>query len=154
MNEDSWKERLRNVLGDFDLLEKCKRDTLDNFQQFCEFIAEPAFESLRLEFRRHRIKTSYGRLKKRAVYFRVNFRRSRADNFYYVLILPANAVEMRLRLLLRGRRAPHAALEDREEAFLPLLAPSEVMKIDREALILDVITRYQEFNYRARTSPC
>jgi len=153
MNEDSWKERLRSVLGDFELLEKCKQDTLENFQQFCEFIAEPAFESLRLELRRHRIKASYGRLKKRAAYLRVNFQRSRVDNFYYMLILPQNAVEMRLRLFLRGRKTPQAALEDREEPFMPRLAPAEVMKIDREALILDIISRYQEFNYRARTAP-
>lgn len=154
MNDDIWKERLRSVLGDFDLLEKCKRDTLENFEQFYEFIAEPAFESLRLELRAYRLKASYGRLKKRRMlYFRVNFPRSRTENFYYILVLPKNAVEMRLKMIVRGRRTPQAAFEDREDAFLPGLSPREIMKMERETLILDVIARYQEFNYRARTTP-
>ena len=152
MSENTWKDRLRAVGEDFELLKKCKRATLENFQQFYEFIAEPAFESLRLEFRRYRIRASYGRLKKRAAYFRVNFARSGADNFYYILSLPRNAVEMRLKLFVRGRKTPQAALEDREELFMPGLMPAEVLKLEREALIMDVIARYQEFNYRAKTA--
>jgi hypothetical protein len=153
MSEDGWKEKLKNVLGDFDLLEKCKREAFEDFQQFCEFIAEPAFESLRLELKKHGIKASCGRVKKRAVYFRMNFAGSRLDNFYYFLSLPQNAVEMRLKLLVRGRKSSKAELEDRESAFMPGLSSAEIMQLERESLILDVISRYQEFNYRARTAP-
>lgn len=152
MSDELWKDKLRSILGDFDLLEKCKREAFEDFQQFYEFIAEPAFENLRLELKKNRLKASYGRLKKRAAYFRVNFPGSRTDNFYYILCLPQNAVEMKLKLLVRGRKTAQAELEDRESAFMPGLGPAEIMKLERESLILDVIARYQEFNYRARTA--
>jgi len=153
MSDDFWKVKLTGILGDFDLLEKCKREAFEDFQQFYEFIAEPAFENLRLELKKHRLQAAYGRLKKRAAYFRVNFPGSRTDNFYYILILPQNAVEMKLRLLTRGRKTVRAELEERESAFMPGLGPAEIMKLDRESLILDVLARYQEFNYQARTAP-
>ena len=41
-----WKLNLANYFEELRILRESKQEALDNFNQFCEFIAEPAFESL------------------------------------------------------------------------------------------------------------
>jgi len=52
MPERDWKEALAKCFEELRVIEECKGETPENFKQFCEFIAEPAFESLAEELRR------------------------------------------------------------------------------------------------------
>ena len=41
-----WKKDLASFFEEYAIIETSKKETLDDFDQFCEFIAEPAFENL------------------------------------------------------------------------------------------------------------
>jgi hypothetical protein len=153
MSNDNWQDKLKSCFEDLAQVEKRQKETLENFSHFFEFVAEPAFESLSRELRSYKIKTKYGLAKGRAIHFLVSFPGSRIDNFHYDLILPKNSVELRLTLRLRGRRSTTSILEDTEEPFLERVAPPDVLKLDKETILLDIIERYLNFNREARTSP-
>lgn len=153
MPVDSWKDQLRKHFEAFRLIENAKADTLESFAQFCEFIAEPAFESLREEMRDYRVKVRFRKDAGRSVDFELSFPGSNTDNLHYRLILPKNAYELRLSLVLRGRKSKSAPLEERTLEFMKGLSPGEVMKIAKEDLIRDILERYRDFTFSALTSP-
>jgi len=152
MVDKVWKQDLRSYFQNVRIIEKCKADTLESFDQFCEFIAEPAFEALGDELKEHDIRSGYVRRKGRAVHFLVRFPGLKADNFHYVIVLPKNSIELKLKLILKGRKNKRAPLEEKEEEFMPSLEPAGIMKLSKEALIRDIIAHYRDFNYEALTS--
>ena len=85
--------------------------------------------------------------------FELSFPGSNTDNFHYRIILPKNSYELKLGLVLRGRKSKSAPLEERVLEFMKGLSPAEVMKIAKEELIRDILERYRDFTYSALTSP-
>jgi hypothetical protein len=153
MSGETWKEELRKYFEALKLIEKAKADTRESFAQFCEFIAEPAFESLKEEMRDYRIKVRFHEDKGRSIDFELSFSDSNTDNLHYRIILPKNAYELKLGLVLRGRKSKSAPLEERGLEFMKELSPGEVMKIAKEDLIRDILDRYRDFTFSALTSP-
>lgn len=151
MEEDGWKKSLSNFLEDLRIIEECKGETPENFNQFCEFIAEPSFESLSEELRKYGIKSEYKIKKRKWISFEVKFPKSRIDNFHYIVILPRNSIELKLKLRTRGRRTKKSLIEERVEIFMKDVLPSEILKLPKEDLILDVIKRYRNFSYEILT---
>jgi guanylate kinase len=151
MEEDGWKKSLSNFLEDLRIIEECKGETPENFNQFCEFIAEPSFESLSEELRKYGIKSEYKIKKRKWISFEVKFPKSRIDNFHYIIILPKNSIELKLRLRTRGRRTKKSLIEEKVEIFMKDVLPSEILKLPKEDLILDVIKRYRNFSYEILT---
>jgi guanylate kinase len=151
MEEDGWKKSLSNFLEDLRIIEECKGETPENFNQFCEFIAEPSFESLSEELRKYGIKSEYKIKKRKWISFEVKFPKSRIDNFHYIILLPRNAVELKLKLRTRGRRTKKSLIEEKVETFMKDVLPSEILKLPKEDLILDVIKHYRNFSYEILT---
>jgi len=151
MPDSDWKDQLRQCFESIAILERCRRETSENFTQFCEFIAEPAFEALSEELKVYEIKTKHWTHKGRSVSLEIAFRRSKSDHLRYAIVLPKNSVELKLRLDLRGRRAPEGLLVEKTEAFMPGIPPDKVMKIAKEDLIADIIEHYGVFNYESMT---
>ncbi len=151
MEEDGWKKSLSNFLEDLRIIEECKGETPENFNQFCEFIAEPSFESLSEELRKYGIKSEYKIKKRRWISFEVKFPKSRIDNFHYIILLPRNSVELKLKLQIRGRRTKKSLIEEKVETFMKDVLPSEILKLPKEDLIMDVIKRYRNFSYEILT---
>lgn len=151
MEEDGWKKSLSNFLEDLRIIEECKGETPENFNQFCEFIAEPSFESLSEELRKYGIKSEYKIKKRKWISFEVKFPKSRIDNFHYIVILPRNSIELKLKLRTRGRRTKKSLIEEKVEIFMKDVLPSEILKLPKEDLILDVIKRYRNFSYEILT---
>ncbi len=145
MDSKDWKDRLRGCFEDIAILERCRRETAENFHQFCEFIAEPAFEALEFELKDYDIRAKHLILKGRSISLQVDFQKSKTDHFHYAIVLPKNSVELKLKAQIRGRRARTAALEERTEPFMPGTPPEKVMKIAREDLIAEVIDKYRDF---------
>ncbi len=152
MGKDDWKDKLRGAFESIEILERCKVETAENFRQFCEFIAEPAFETLAEELKEYGIRAKYWILRGRSVCLRFHFRRSRVDNFQYLISLPRNSVEMRLRLQVRGRTTPKSPLREKELAFMEHVTPDQVMKITKEELIENIIEQYKYFIMEALAS--
>ncbi len=151
MEENGWKKSLSNFLEDLRIIEECKGETPENFNQFCEFIAEPSFEGLSEELRKYGIKSKHRIKKRRWISLEVKFPKSRIDNFHYIVLLPKNSIELKLKLRVRGRRTKRSLIEEKEDFFMKDVLPSEILKLPKEDLIMDVIKHYRNFSYEILT---
>jgi hypothetical protein len=152
MSQNAWKDELRKYFESVKIIQKSKAETQESFAQFCEFIAEPGFEILEDEMKAYGIKVRYSVEKGRSIHFEFYFPGSKIDNYHYRILLPRNSYELRLNLVLKGRRYPHSALEEIKEEFMKDIFPSEVMKISRDELVRDIIAHYRDFNLAALTA--
>jgi hypothetical protein len=152
MTADDWKDRLRIFFESIDVLERCKIETRENFKQFCEFIAEPAFEALTEEMKEYKIKCKFWTEKGKSTGIQFDFPGSGVDRFHYIIFLPKNSVQMRLRLQIKGRKSPKAPLEESEEAFLENVPVDKVIKISKEDLLNNIVERFRNYTYEALTS--
>jgi hypothetical protein len=153
MDKKDWKDSLRACFESTGIIEGCQVETSQNFKQFCEFIAEPAFEALADELKAYGIKVKYGIERGKSISLRLPSPQSKADNFEYTIVLPKNSVDLKLSLRIKERKAPKAPWEEREEPFMERIPPSKVMKITKEELLEDIIEHYKNFTYRALTAP-
>ncbi|MDI6848474.1 MAG: hypothetical protein QME69_01615 [Candidatus Saccharicenans sp.] len=153
MIEEKWMRELNRYFEDLRIIEKCQQEARDHFDQFCEFIVEPAFEALEQALEPRGIKVRYDRRKNRLIHIQINFPDSKIDNFHYTIMLPQNSLELKLLLKTAGRKNKKARLEEKEGAFLPEVRPEDVLKLSKEDIILDIIQKLKEFNYAARTTP-
>jgi hypothetical protein len=152
MTQKAWRDELRKYFEDVQIIEKAKSETRESFDQFCEFIAEPAFDSLAEEMKEYEVKVRFRKEKGRAVHCDLSFPESRIDNFHYRIVLPRNSIQLKLGLVLKGRKYKSAPLEEKTDDFMKGLAPAAVMKLAKEDLIRDIIERYKFFNLAALTS--
>lgn len=148
-----WKANLANYFDELRILQTSQEETLNNFDQFCEFIVEPAFESLAEELDQYRIKSKTKRVKGRSISFHIFYEQSGIDNFQYTLYLPKNSLELDLKLKIRGRKHKSEPFQDKEMSFLEKIKPSNILKLDKAELIQDIIEHYRNFNFEAFTSP-
>jgi len=153
MKEEKWKEELNRYFEDLRIIEKCQQEAREHFDQFCEFIVEPAFEALEEELKNKKIKIKYFKEKYKFIHLQVNFPDSRVDNFHYRIILPKNSLELKLVQKIAGRKDKKSPLQEKERPFMPEVRPEEILKLAKEDILMDVIARLKEFNYAARTSP-
>lgn len=153
MGNKDWQAELRGIFENTRILEKSKHETVVHFEQFCEFIVEPGFESLAEAISEYGVKLRVQKTKNRDIRLSLSFARSKDDQFHYRLFLPKNSVELRLGLVTRGRKTPKADLKSREEDFMPGLSPAEILKLTKEDVILDVLEHYRNFIYEALTTP-
>ena len=153
MGKRDWKEELRGHFDNIRVLERCQAETVAQFAQFCEFIAEPAFENLTDELALYGVRSRHQKTRVPDIRFIICFPGTKEDQFHYRVSLPKNAVELRLKLTIRGRQAPKAEYQVNEEMFLPEREPSAVLKMDKEDIIHDVIEHYRKFCYETLTSP-
>jgi len=153
MGKRDWRAELRGHFDNIRVLERCQAETAGQFAQFCEFIAEPAFESLSDELALYGLRARHQRTRTPDIRFIICFPGTKEDQFHYRISLPKNAVELRLKLTIRDRRTPKVEYRSSEEAFLPALEPAEVLKMDKEDVILDVIEHYRKFCYESLTAP-
>lgn len=152
MSGETWKDELRKHFESIKLIEKAQADTLESFTQFCEFIAEPAFESLKQEMKDHGVRIRFREEKGLAIDLELSFPDSNTDNFHYRIVLPRNAYELRLGLVLKGRKSKSAPLEEKTAEFMKELPPAAIMKIAKEDLIRDILERYGTFTLSSLTS--
>ena len=153
MGKRDWRAELRGHFDNIRVLERCHAETVDQFAQFCEFIAEPAFEILADELALYGLKSRHQKTRTPDIRFIICFPGTKEDQFHYRISLPKNAVELRLKLTIKERKTPKAEYQSREEAFLPELEPAQVLKVDKEEVILGVIEHFRKFCYESLTSP-
>lgn len=147
MSHSDWKNDLTDFFEDVQIIEKCKEQTLKDFDQLCEFIAEPAFENLTEELKKQKIKSKYKKNKKKSIDFQINFPGTRLDHFHYTIFLPKNSVELLLRLEIRGRKNRESQFEKTQKQFMESVEPSALLRMPKEVIIRDVIDHYKNFVY-------
>ena len=153
MAKTDWKDELESFMDDLRVVEECKVEAPEKFNQFCEFIAESSFEGLSEELKKYRIKSKVKKEKGKWIAFKMNFPGSRVENFHYVIRLPHNALDLKLTLLIRGRKDKKSPIEEKEVPFMKKVKPSDVLKLPKEELIEDVIRQYKKFIYEALVHP-
>ncbi|MDD8021343.1 MAG: hypothetical protein PHU81_09265 [Acidobacteriota bacterium] len=154
MKEEIWQGMVQRYFEDLRIIERSQEDAREHFDQFCEFIVEPAVEALAGELKLRGIKIKTSREKYKFFHLQISFPQSKVDNFHYEISLPRNSLDLRLILKTSGRkdkRSPVAG--EKEEQFMPEVRPAEVLKLGKEEVIMDIINKLKEFNYAARTSP-
>jgi len=144
-----WK---KDLAGFFEEYATSKKETLDDFAQFCEFIAEPAFEILSGELKEFGIRSKSRMIRGKSITFLINFPGSRIDNFHYAICLPKNSIELRLTLRIRGRKSRKNVLEEKPLPFMDSINPAGVLKLKKEDIILDVIRHYRDFVLESLTT--
>ena len=147
-----WKKDLASYFEEYAIIETSKKETLDDFDQFCEFIAEPAFENLSGAFKELGIKSKSRRIKGKSITFLANFPGSRIDNFHYAICLPKNSIELRLTLRIKGRKNTKSIMEEKKMPFMNGINPRGVLKLKKEDIINDIIRRYRDFVLESLTS--
>jgi hypothetical protein len=152
MTADDWKDRLRIFFESIEVLERCQGETRENFTQFCEFIAEPAFEALTEEMKQYKVRCKFWTRRGKSTGIHFDFPGSGANSFQYVISLPKNAIQMKLRLQIKGRKSAQAPLEESEETFMEKVLPDKVMKISKEELLNDIVERFRNYIYQSLTS--
>jgi hypothetical protein len=153
MGNVDWKAELRNHFENMRILAKCQHEALLHFEQFCEFIVEPAFESLAEEIASFGVKLRFQKAKGRDIRASLSFPGSKDEQFQYKIVLPKNSVELRLGLVTRGRKNLKSEFKTEEGEFMPGRTAAEVLKLPKEEVILDLLAHYRDFSYKALTSP-
>ena len=153
MAKTDWEDELASFIEDLRVIEECKVETPEKFNQFCEFIVESSFESLSEELRKYGIKSKFQKQKGKSISFEVNFPKSRIDNFHYIICLPKDSFDLKLKLLIKGRRNKKSPIEEKEEPFMKHIKPSGILKLSKEDLIRDVIKHYKKFSFEALIKP-
>jgi len=153
MDKTDWKEDLKGCFLDAKVLEKCREEAVEHFDQFCEYVAEAAFEALAEEFAGYQVKTRSWKVQGKSIHLEIRFPRSRVDQFHYILWMPKNSVELRLKLTVKWRRTPLGTLEEKTVPFIEKSSPSDILKIDKDALAQDVIARYRKYVYETAVTP-
>jgi hypothetical protein len=144
-----WRSDLTTCFEDLKVVERCREEALEHFSQFCEFVVEPAFEALAGEFVQYKAKARFWRVKGRSIHFEVRFPRSQTDQFHYILWMPKNSIELKLKLTVKSRKTPLGPLEERTVPFIESVPTKEILALEKDALAQDVIARYKKFLYAA-----
>jgi hypothetical protein len=152
MSSDEWKDRLRMFVDSISVLENCQFETKENFKQFCEFIAEPAFESLAEELKEYKIRSKFWTDTGKCTGIRLDFPNSRVPSFSYIISLPKNSVQMKLRLQVKGRTSSDGASQEEDGVFMERVAPEKIMKVGKEDLINDILEHFKDYVLTTMTS--
>jgi hypothetical protein len=147
MDAPGWKQDLRSCLDDLRVIDRCRGEAVGQFERFCDYVAEPAFKALAEEFEGYEIKGQAIRIVGSSIQFEIRFPKSHEDQFHYALWLPNNAVELKMKLTIRGRKAPGGPMEEKTLPFLPKASASEILRIGQDELAQDVVARYKKFLY-------
>ena len=147
MAEPGWKQDLQTCFEDLQVIDRCRIEAVGQFDKFCDYVAEPAFEALTEEFGRYEIRCRSAWVKGSSIQFEIRFPRSKEDHFHYALWLPKNVVELKMKLTLRGRKAPGGPMEEKTMAFIAKAPAAEILRIDKDVLAQDVVARYKKFLY-------
>jgi hypothetical protein len=148
-DEADWRSDLTGCFEDLKVVQRCRAEALEQFSQFCEFVAEPAFEVLAEEFLQYKVKSRFWKAEGKSIHFEVRFPRSQTDHFHYILWMPKNSVELKLKLTIKSRKTPQSELEERTVPFIEKVPPNEILGLDRDALAQDVVARYKKCLYES-----
>ncbi|MBD3413569.1 MAG: hypothetical protein GF421_03940 [Candidatus Aminicenantes bacterium] len=146
---NEWKIELANFFEELRILEASKQETLKDFNDFCEFVVEPAFENLEDELSQYEIASKIIKVQGRSIAFQINFSKSRISQFKYIIVLPQGSLKMRLKLTLRGRKTKKSEAKEATQDFMEGIDPFQMLDLDKEQVIQDIIEKYRDFIFKS-----
>jgi len=148
----NWKETLAKCFEDIQILVASIHETREKFDNFSEFIAESALESLKEELDLYKIGAKIQSIKGHSISFQTNFVKSSIRQFQYTVYLPKNSIQLELNSRVGGRKNKKGLMEEQEYPFMEGIAPPSVMDISQEDFILEVIRHYRNFLFTSTVS--
>lgn len=148
----NWKEALAKCFEDIQILVASIHETHEKFDNFCEFIAEPALENLKEELDLYKVGAKIQSIMGHSISFQTNFVKSSIRQFQYTVYLPKNSIQLELNSRVGGRKNKKDLMEEQECPFMEGIAPSSVMDISQEDFILEVIRHYRNFLFTSTVS--
>ncbi len=140
-----WKSDLAKCFEEFRIIESCQKETVKEFNQFCEFIAEPCFESLAEELKPYGASTRIKKNKDKSIIFQVSFPPLKIKDFQYIIFLPKNSFKLKLKLKIRGGTTKRGRVQEKEEMLMKKWQDQNMLGLDKTALIQDVIEYFRSF---------
>ncbi len=150
--EKNWKETLAKCFEDIQILVTSIYETREKFDNFCEFIAEPALENLKEELASYKVGSKIQKIKGYSLSFQTNFVKSSICQFQYKVYLPKNSIQLNLNSRIGGRKNKKGSMEEQECSFMDGISPLAVMDFSKEDFILEVIRQYRNFLFTATVS--
>ncbi len=150
--EKNWKETLAKCFEDIQILVTSIYETREKFDNFCEFIAEPALENLKEELDLYKVGAKIQNIKGHSISFRTNFVKSSINQFQYTVYLPKNSIQLELNSRVGGRKNKKGLMEEQECPFMEGIPPPSVMDISQEDFILELIRHYRNFLFTSTVS--
>jgi hypothetical protein len=144
-----WKVELANFFEELRILKESKHEALEDFNQFCEFVVETAFETLEDELIQYGIKSKIIKVAGKSIAFQINFSRSRISHFKYTIYFPKGSLNLKLKLKLRGRKTKNSDADEKEIDFKIETGPNRILDLEKEDIIQDVIEKYKNFVYES-----
>ncbi|MBN2246171.1 MAG: hypothetical protein JW755_10035 [Candidatus Aminicenantes bacterium] len=141
--EKDWKTKLANFFEELRIIQSSISETLMDFSHFCEFIAASAFECLSEELDQYHLSSSVKKIKDKSISLQISFPKSNIDTFYYIISLPDNSIELKLRLQTGSQS------DLTEEPFMEQVGPKELLQLEKEILIEDIIRHYRKFCFES-----
>ena len=151
MKED-WKERLASLYEEIRIIEQSQEEAKVQFEQFCEFIAEPAFEEFMETLEELGGKGRVFKNPREWILFRVNFNFLQPVIFEYKLELPPQALQLRLNQVVRYRLAKEKDWQEKIEPFRPGLEDEDLLKLDKEKLLTHFLEICREHLFHLLTT--
>ena len=148
---NTWKEKLANFFEELMIISGSRKEAIETFDNFCDVVAEPAFEAMAEELKKYKIKSKIKKANGKSMAFQINFSKSNIDNFQYVILLDRKSIEFNLILKIMGRKTKKNRAEEREEDFLPEIELPSLLELEKEVLIQDIIEHYRNFRFQALT---
>lgn len=150
--EKNWKETLAKCFEDIQILVTSIYETREKFENFCEYIAEPALENLKEELESYKVGAKIQSVKGHSLSFQTNFVKSSISQFQYKVYLPKNSIQLNLNSRVGGRKNKKDLMEEQECPFMDGIAPLAVMDFSKEDFILEVIRKYRDFLFTSTVS--
>jgi hypothetical protein len=148
----NWKKKLAKCFEDHQILISSIHESREKFDNFCEFIAEPALENLKEELLLYKVGSKIQNIKGLSISFQTNFVKSSISQFHYMVYLPKNSIQLVLYSRVGGRKNKKGGVEMNEEHFMDGIVPSAVMDITQEDFIYEVIQHYRNFLFTSTVS--
>lgn len=151
--KEEIKKKLSSLFEDIRIIEQSQEEAKIQFDQFCEFIAEPAFEDLIEGLEEIGCKARIFKNPQKWILIRVNFNFLQPVVFEYKLQLAPKAINLDLIQVIRYRLAKEKEWKEKSEPFQPELQESDLLKLEKNDLLSHFIGICREHLFHFLTSP-
>jgi len=153
MTNSDWRNEIKACFDDLRILEKCRAEVGEQFAHFSDFVTESAFAGVAEEFKSYGVRCKYWRTRDNKLHFQAAFPGRKETQFEYVLWVPRKAVELTLMMTVKGRPSPTGEFLEKSFPFLKKTPPAEILKMNRDDLAHDIVSRYKHFVTKSAITP-
>jgi len=140
---NDWKGALAKCFEDNRILETSIVEVREQFEHFCEYVAQPALEQLKQELDEYKVSAKIHTARGASIEMLANFVKSSICQFQYTLYLPKNSLRLEIKAKVGARKNKKGIVETEEYPFFEGLSPEALLALNQEDFLLDVVRHYR-----------